>query len=72
MKHLKSFEIFFEGIEITDWKLPDLIRCRDLSEEDFLHILNLKCKNFSFQNDLLWRSKTKKGGGDLQKICVWN
>jgi len=65
MKYLTSFDLFKEGLAGTDYNLPDLIRCRDLNEEEFLEILNTNCRNFSFQSDLLWRSKVK-GGGDLQ------
>lgn len=32
-------------------------RVKGLSEEEFLDILRNNCKNFSFENDLLWRSK---------------
>jgi hypothetical protein len=65
MKYLKNFEPFVEGLAGTNYDIPDIIRCKDLSEEEFLNILNTNCKNFSFQNDLLWRSKGKRGG-DLQ------
>lgn len=66
MRHLINWTTFNEGIGITDWKLPDLIRCRTIDDEDFISIFRSKCKNFSFTNDLLWRSKLRKGGGDLQ------
>lgn len=32
-------------------------RVSSLLEEEFLDILRDKCKNFSFENDMLWRSK---------------
>jgi hypothetical protein len=32
-------------------------RCRDLSEGEFLELLNENCKNFSFSNDQLYRGK---------------
>ena len=62
MRYLKNSDFFTESLSITNSDLPELIRCRDLNEEEFLDILKSNCKNFSFKNDLLWRSKGKRGG----------
>lgn len=67
MRYLKNFDFFREskhdfGLSIPDLNIPEIVRCRDLSEEEFIDILKSNCKNFSFQNDLLWRSKEKRGG----------
>lgn len=62
MRYLKNFDFFIEGISVPDSNIAEIIRCRDLNEEEFLDILKSNCKNFSFKNDLLWRSKGKRGG----------
>jgi len=62
MRYLKNFDFFIEGISVPDSNIAEIIRCKDLNEEEFLDILKSNCKNFSFQNDLLWRSKGKRGG----------
>lgn len=50
MKYLKSFE------NISDISNRESqTRTKKLTEEEFLQILNDRCKNFSFSNDLLWR-----------------
>lgn len=59
MRHLKTYKTF-EGISISDSKIPKLERTKELSEEEFLKILHENCKNFSFSNDELWRSRTFK------------
>jgi hypothetical protein len=53
MRYLKNFDFFREGLAIPDSDIPEIVRCRDLNEEEFLNILKSNCKNFSFQNDLL-------------------
>jgi hypothetical protein len=40
-------------------------RSKGLSEEEFLKIFNENCKNFSFSNDQLWRSKDKYNNLEL-------
>jgi hypothetical protein len=67
MRYLKNFDFFIEskydsGLAIPDSNIPEVVRSRDLNEEEFLDILKSNCKNFSFENDLLWRSKQKRGG----------
>lgn len=67
MRYLKNFYLFREakhdsGLTVPDPNIPEMVRCRDLNEEEFLDILKSNCKNFSFENDLLWRSKEKRGG----------
>jgi hypothetical protein len=61
---IKKYNSFIEGmvpgLAITDSDLPHLKRTKELSEEEFLQILNENCKNFSFNNDLLWRCREKK------------
>lgn len=63
MKYLKSFK---ESIVGVDTSLERIERCKDLNEEEFLDLLRQNCKNFSFSNDLLWRSKNKGSKSDLQ------
>ena len=58
MKHLKSFSE--SNLVNVDPDMDKIDRTKELSEEEFLEILNTKCKNFSFMNDLLWRGKPKK------------
>jgi hypothetical protein len=62
MKYLKRFEESLAGI---DQSLPVMERTKKLSEEEFIQILNDKCKNFSFNSDLLWRNKKKKNDLEL-------
>jgi hypothetical protein len=58
---MKKFNLFLnESISASDSKLEVLKRTREISEEELLEILHNNCKNFSFSNDLLWRSRTKK------------
>jgi hypothetical protein len=57
---IKKFDIFLEGLARTDSNLKELKRTKELNGSDFLEILNENCKNFSFDNTQLWRSKTKK------------
>jgi hypothetical protein len=59
MKHIKRFSTF-EGISVPDSKISNVQRTKQLSNEEFLKIINESCKNFSFKNDLLWRNKIKK------------
>ena len=59
MKDLKTYRLF-EGIAMTDSTLPKIDRTKELSEDEFLKILDESCKNFSINNDELWRSKGKK------------
>ena len=63
MKYLKSFK---ESIAGVDSNLEVIERCKDLNEQEFLDLLNQNCKNFSFSNDLLWRSKKRGSKSDLQ------
>jgi len=56
---LKSYKSF-EGLAGVDLSLAKIDRTKELSEEEFLQILSENCKNFSFSNDVLWRSKAKK------------
>jgi hypothetical protein len=57
---IKNFGIFLEGLARTDNSLKILKRTKELNGSDFLEILNENCKNFSFNNTQLWRSKAKK------------
>jgi len=57
---IKKFGIFLEGLARIDNSLKILKRTKELNGSDFLEILNDNCKNFSFDNTQLWRSKTKK------------
>lgn len=61
MKHLKTINELLAG---TDYKLPEYERSRDISEEEFLEIIRTHCRNFSLDNDPLYRMKVRKG--DLQ------
>ena len=63
MKYLKSYK---EGLAGIDTDLETIERCKDLNEEEFLDLLRKNCKNFSFNNDMLWRSKSKRNKSDLQ------
>lgn len=63
MKYLKSFK---ESIAGVDTNLERIERCKDLNDEEFLDLLRQNCKNFSFNNDMLWRSKSKGKKSDLQ------
>jgi hypothetical protein len=47
-------------LALTDSKLEVLQRTKELNNEDFLEILKNNCKNFSFSNTQLWRSKYRK------------
>lgn len=60
MKYLKNFIKFEESLAVTDSSIPKAERTKPLTEDEFLEILNENCKNFSFDNDLLWRNKVKK------------
>ena len=62
---IKKYRFFVEGISGTDINLAKVERCKNLTENEFLEILKDKCTNFSFQNDLLWRSKVKKSDFQL-------
>jgi hypothetical protein len=66
MKYLKSFK---ESIAGVDTNLERIERCKDLNEEEFLDLLRKNCKNFSFNNDMLWRSKSKgkKSQAEMKK-----
>ena len=57
---IKKFGIFLESLARPDSSLKTLKRTKELNGSDFLEILNENCKNFSFDNTQLWRSKTKK------------
>jgi hypothetical protein len=59
---IKKYNQFLKesGVAISDPKLEVLNRTKELNEEEFLEILKSNCKNFSFDSDLLWRSKDKK------------
>jgi len=57
---IKKFDAFLESLARPDSNLEELNRTKQLNEEEFLEILKSNCKNFSFDSDLLWRSKYKK------------
>jgi hypothetical protein len=57
---IKKFDTFLEGLARTDKDLKTLERTKKLDQWDFLDILNENCKNFSFENTQLWRSRVKK------------
>jgi hypothetical protein len=57
---IKKFDTFLEGLARTDKDLKTLERTEKLDQWDFLDILNENCKNFSFENTQLWRSRVKK------------
>lgn len=58
---IKNWKLFTEaGLALTNFDLGEINRTKKLSEEEFLETFNNNCKNFSFSNDLLWRSKSKK------------
>ncbi len=57
---IKKFGIFLESLARPDSSLKELKRTKELNGSDFLEVLNENCKNFSFDNTQLWRSKTKK------------
>lgn len=50
-------------LEFNDYKSRDSeTRTKPLSEEEFLEILKINCKNFSFDNDQLWRGTNNRFG----------
>ena len=57
---IKKFGIFLESLARPDSSLKELKRTKELNGSDFLEVLNENCKNFSFDNTQIWRSKTKK------------
>lgn len=57
---IKKFDIFLESLARTDSSLKELKRTKELNGSDFLEVLHENCKNFSFDNSQLWRSKYKK------------
>lgn len=57
---IKKFDAFLEALARTDRDLKKLNRTEELNGSDFLEILHENCKNFSFDNTQLWRSKSKK------------
>lgn len=58
---------FSEGLARTDNSLPVLSRTKEINGADLLQMLEENCKNFSFENTQLWRSKTKKYNFELFK-----
>ena len=66
MKILK-YDNFSEGLARTDNSLPVLSRTKEINGADLLQMLEENCKNFSFENTQLWRSKTKKYNFELFK-----
>lgn len=66
MKILK-YGSFSEGLARTDNSLPVLSRTKEINGADLLQMLEENCKNFSFENTQLWRSKTKKYNFELFK-----
>ncbi len=47
--------------EFEEYKDRESItRSKPVSEDEFIQILNENCKNFSFDNDQLWRNKTNE------------
>jgi hypothetical protein len=54
MTHLLEFNNYVDRKSET--------RTKPLSEEEFLEILQTNCKNFSFENDQLWRGTNKRFG----------
>lgn len=64
MKYIKKYKIF-ESELLNDLKLrKSITRTKSLSDEEFLKILKDYCKNFTFQNDILWR-KSNVGFGSF-------
>lgn len=57
---IKKFGIFLESLARPDSSLKTLKRTKELNGSDFLEVLHENCKNFSFDNTQLWRSKAKK------------
>ena len=64
---IKKFNLFVESLARTDSNLPVLKRTKELNGADLLQMLEENCKNFSFENTQLWRSKTKKYNFELFK-----
>lgn len=71
MKILK-YDNFSEGLARTDNSLPVLSRTKEINGADLLQMLEENCKNFSFENTQLWRSKTKKYNFELFKPAPRN
>jgi len=50
-------------LEFNDYKVRESkTRTKPLSEEEFLDIIKNECKNFSFNNDMLWRGTNNTFG----------
>lgn len=62
---IKKFYTFLEGIAIVDKGIKTLKRTKELNGSDFLDMLNENCKNFSFDNTQLWRSRDRKYNFEL-------
>lgn len=63
MKYLKSFN---ESADLSDLSTRiSGTRTKSISSEEFLEILNNSCKNFSFENDQLWRNSGSFGNFGL-------
>lgn len=59
---MKNYDNFIESLARTDYDLKLIERSKSLEDDEFLDILNKNCKNFSFNNEKLWRSKSIKDG----------
>lgn len=55
---IKKFKIFIESIAGSDHNLEIIKRCEDISEDQLFDIFYKNCKNFSFDNDQLYRGKS--------------
>jgi hypothetical protein len=64
---VKKYNSFIESLARTDSNLPELNRSTELDDSDFLVMFSENCKNFSFDNPQLWRSKRKKYNLELFK-----
>jgi hypothetical protein len=69
---VERYNSFVESLARTDSSLLKLKRTNELNGADFLEIFNDNCKNFSFDNPQLWRSKTKKYSLELFKPAPRN
>lgn len=72
MKNIKSYYNFNEGLARTDTSMKYLNRTEELNDSEFLELFKNNCKNFSFNNPILWRSKSKKYNLELFKPAPRN
>jgi hypothetical protein len=69
---IKKYEIFVESLARPDKSLPIINRTKEINGADVLQILDENCKNFSFSNTQLWRSRAKKYNFELFKPAPRN